>query len=208
VVFMTPVRANVIDSLPLDLSTLKLTDEQFYQLCIANPKQPLELTAAGVLVVMPPVGGESGSYESEWGADVINWNRRTQLGKVFSSSTVFKLPDGSQRSPDVAWVERSRWEALTQEERKKFPPLAPNFVIELKSETDRLPKLQSKMQEYRDNGVRLGWLINPQDRTVEIYRVRQAEPRLGQEVEVVSSPFSLSGEDVLPGFTLDINSIW
>jgi Uma2 family endonuclease len=198
---MTPVRANVIDSLPLDLSTLKLTDEQFYQLCIANPEQPLELTAAGVLVVMPPVGGESGSYESELGADVINWNRRTQLGKVFSSSTVFKLPDGSQRSPDVAWVERSRWEALTQEERKKFPPLAPDFVIELKSETDRLPKLQSKMQEYRDNGVRLGWLINPQDRTVEIYR-------LGQEVEVVSSPFSLGGEDVLPGFTLEINSIW
>jgi Uma2 family endonuclease len=198
---MTPVRADVIDSLPLDLSTLKLTDEQFYQLCIANPEQPLELTAAGVLVVMPPVGGESGSYESELGADVINWNRRTQLGKVFSSSTVFKLPDGSQRSPDVAWVERSRWEALTQEERKKFPPLAPDFVIELKSETDRLPKLQTKMQEYRDNGVRLGWLINPQDRTVEIYR-------LGQEVEVIQSPFSLSGEDVLPDFTLDINSIW
>ena len=198
---MTPVRADVIDSLPLDLSTLKLTDEQFCQLCIANPEQPLELTAAGVLVVMPPVGGESGSYESELGADVINWNRRTQLGKVFNSSTVFKLPDGSQRSPDVAWVERSRWEALTQEERKKFPPLAPDFVIELKSETDRLLKLQSKMQEYRDNGVRLGWLINPQDRTVEIYR-------LGQEVEVFSSPFSLSGEDVLPGFTLDINSIW
>ena len=197
---MTPVRADVINSLPLDLSTLKLTDEQFYQLCIANPEQPLELTAAGVLVVMPPVGGESGSYESELGADVINWNRRTQLGKVFSSSTVFKLPDGSQRSPDVAWVERSRWEALTQEERKKFPPLAPDFVIELKSETDRLPKLQTKMQEYRNNGVRLGWLINPQDRTVEIYR-------LGQEVEVIQSPFSLSGEDVLPGFTLEINSI-
>ncbi len=198
---MTPVRADVIDSLPLDLSTLKLTDEQFYQLCIANPEQPLELTAAGILIVMPPVGGESGSYESELGADVINWNRRTQLGKVFSSSTVFKLPDGSQRSPDVAWVERSRWEALTQEERKKFPPLAPDFVIELKSETDRLPKLQTKMQEYRDNGVRLGWLINPQDRTVGIYR-------LGQEVEVIQSPFSLSGEDVLPGFTLEINSIW
>jgi Uma2 family endonuclease len=200
VVFMTPVRADVINSLPLDLSTLKLTDEQFYQLCIANPEQPLELTAEGVLIVMPPVGGESGSYESELGADVINWNRRTQLGKVFSSSTVFKLPDGSQRSPDVAWVERSRWEALTQEERKKFPPLAPDFVIELKSETDRLPKLQTKMQEYRNNGVRLGWLINPQDRTVEIYR-------LGQEVEVIQSPFSLSGEDVLPDFTLEINSI-
>lgn len=201
VVFMISVRADVIDSLPLDLSTLKLTDEQFYQLCIANPEQSLELTAAGVLVVTPPVGGESGSYESELGADVINWNRRTQLGKVFSSSTVFKLPDGSQRSPDVAWVERSRWKALTQEERKKFPPLAPDFVIELKSETDSLPKLPTKMQEYRDNGVRLGWLINPQDRTVEIYR-------LGQEVEVIHSPFSLSGEDVLPGFTLEINSIW
>jgi Uma2 family endonuclease len=100
------------------------------------------------------------------GADVINWNRRSQLGKVFSSSTVFKLPDGRQTSPDVAWVERSRWEALSQEERRKFPPLAPDFVIELKSETDRLPKLQTKMQEYRGNGVRLGWLIGIANLTI------------------------------------------
>ncbi len=198
---MTVAVANDTALLPLDLSTVNFTDEQFYQLCIANPEQPLELTATGILIIISPVGGESGSYESELGSDVIIWNRRTRLGKAFSSSTIFKLPDGSQRSPDVAWVELSRWEALTEEERQKFPPLAPDFVIELRSQSDRLSSLQSKMREYQANGVRLGWLINPQQQQVEIYR-------LGREVEVLQSPTTLSGEDVLPGFTLDLGTIW
>ncbi len=198
---MTVTVANDTDILPLDLSTVNFTAEQFYQLCIANPEQPLELTATGVLIIMSPVGGESGSYESELGSDVIIWNRRTRLGKVFSSSTIFKLPDSSQRSPDVAWVELSRWEALTEEERQKFPPLAPDFVIELRSKTDRLSPLQLKMHDYQANGVRLGWLINRQQQQVEIYR-------LGREVEVLQSPTTLSGEDVLPGFTLDLGTIW
>ena len=191
----------VMNTLPLDLSTLKLTDEQFYQLCVANPEQPLELTAEGVLVFMSPVGGESGKRESELGADLVFWNRRTQSGQVFSSSTVFKLPLGSKRSPDVAWIRLDRWEALTQDERDKFPPIAPDFIIELRSRTDNLAELQVKMAEYMANGVRLGWLVNPQDRQVEIYRIDRS-------VEVLQSPNFISGEDVLPEFTLELNQIW
>jgi Uma2 family endonuclease len=180
---------------------LNLTDEQFYQLCLANPEQQLELTSAGVLIILSPVGGEGGSHELELGTDLTLWNRRTELGKVFSSSTVFRLPLGGQRSPDAAWVERSRWEALTSEQRRQFPPIAPDFLIELRSTTDPLDKLQAKMVEYRENGVRLGLLINPQDQQVEIYR-------LGQDVEVLQSPTTVSGEEVLPGFVLDLARIW
>jgi len=191
----------VLEPLLLDLSTLHLTDEQFYQVCIANPEQRLELTSTGVLIIMSPMGGESGSYELELGTDLTIWNRRTELGKVFSSSTVFRLPLGGQRSPDAAWVERSRWEALTPEQRRKFPPIAPDFLIELRSATDSLDKLEAKMVEYRENGVRLGLLINPQDQQAEIYR-------LGQDVEVLQSPVTVSGEEVLPGFVLDLTRIW
>lgn len=197
---MTVAYSNIPDTLPLNLSTLQLTDEQFYQLCIANPEHPLELTATGVLVIMPPVGGESGKREADLLVDLGIWNRQTQLGEVFSSSTIFKLPLGGQRSPDAAWVELSRWNALTDEERQKFPPLAPDFAIELRSRTDKLPELQAKMLEYRDNGVRLGLLINPQARQVEIYR-------LGREVEVLQAPRSIDCEDVLPGFVLNLDRI-
>lgn len=186
---------------PLNLSSLKLTDEQFYQLCITNPEQPLELTSEGVLIVMPPVGGESGNREADLLIDLGIWNRQTQRGKVFSSSTVFKLPLGSQRSPDAAWVELSRWNALSAEDRSKFPPLAPDFVIELRSRTDKLSDLQDKMLEYRDNGVRLGLLINPQDRIVEIYRIDRA-------IEVIESGNSIDCDNVLSGFSLDLTKIW
>ncbi len=192
---------HVAESLLIDLSTLKLTDEQFYQLCVTNPDLVLELTTKGVLIVMPPVGGESGGREADLITDLNIWNRQTQLGKVFSSSTIFRLPLGSQRSPDAAWVELSRWNALSRENQEKFPPLAPDFVIELRSRIDGLSDLQTKMIEYRDNGVKLGFLINPQDRQVEIYRI-------DQEVEILQSPAALRGENVLPGFTLDLSSIW
>jgi Uma2 family endonuclease len=180
--------------------TLHLTHEQFEQVCLDNPDLRLELTKDGELEIMPPTGGESSKKELGLGARLYNWNEQTGLGETFSSSGAFILPNGAERSPDAAWVERSRWEALTTEQREKFPPLAPDFAIELRSKTDSLKKLQQKMEEYRDNGVRLGWLINPQDRTVEIYRI-------GQEVEVLTNPSSLSGEDVLVGFSLDLNSI-
>ena len=126
-----------------------------------------------------------------------NWNRQTGLGFTFSSSTVFKLPNGADRSPDAAWIRRERWQALTPEQRRKFPPIAPDFVIELRSASDSLEILRDKMLEYLDAGVRLGWLINPEDQQVEIYRQ-------GRDVDVRNLPAALAGEDVLPGFTLSL----
>jgi Uma2 family endonuclease len=181
-----------------------LTDEQFYQLCVANKQWRLELTAEGELIIMPPTGGESGIRNADLTTDLNLWNRQTRLGKVFDSSTEFRLPSGSKRSPDVSWVIRARWEALSPEQRKRFPPLSPDFVIELRSETDSLEELRSKMREYRDNGVRLGWLIDPQTPLVEIYRH-------SQDVETINFSFdeppTISGEDVLPGFVLNLTPI-
>jgi Uma2 family endonuclease len=181
--------------------TLRVTPEEFEKLCQDNPDRSFELTANGELIVMTPVGGESGNTELELGIDLGIWNRQTRLGKIFSSSTVFVLPNGAQRSPDAAWVELSRWEALTPEQRKKFPPLAPDFVIELRSVTDRLPPLQEKMEEYRSNGVRLGLLIDPKNNQVEIYRP-------GKELEICESPTSIDCSEIMPGFILYMSSIW
>jgi Uma2 family endonuclease len=181
--------------LRLDLNQVHLTDEQFYQICIHNPDLTIERNAQGMLIVMSPVGGESGSRELSLGGELYLWNKRTRLGKVFSSSTMFRLPDGGNRSPDAAWIEQSRWQALTPEQRQKFPPIAPDFVLELRSPSDDLPTLHEKMQEYMNSAVRLGWLVDPQNQQVEIYRQ-------GQVVEVCALPVELSGETVLPGFTL------
>ncbi len=181
--------------------TLRVTPAEFEKLCQDNPDRSFELTASGELIVMTPTGGESGNYESELGADLAIWNRQTGLGKTFSSSTIFVLPNGAQRSPDAAWVELSRWSGLTPEQRKRFPPLAPDFVVELRSETDRLPPLQEKMQEYRSNGVRLGLLINPQNKQVEIYRPEQ-------KTAILKSPTLIDCNEVMPGFSLDLSRIW
>jgi Uma2 family endonuclease len=184
--------------LKLDLKHVYLTDEQFYQLCLNNPEWNIERNKRGVLIVMSPVGGESGYREADYIIDLGNWNRQTRLGKVFSSSTIFKLPGGGDRSPDAAWIELSRWEALTSDQRKRFPPIAPDFVLELRSRTDDLETLQEKMQEYMTSGVRLGLMLNPQDQQIEIYRQGQAK-------EVRSLPTEFSGEAVLPGFVLPID---
>ncbi|ELR98996.1 Uma2 family endonuclease [Gloeocapsa sp. PCC 73106] len=182
----------------LNLKTVALSDEQFYQLALANnTEMRVERTPEGNLILMAPVGGYSGNQEIELGADLVIWNRKTKLGKVFSSSTIFKLPGGGDRSPDAAWIELSRWNSLTPSQRQKFPPIAPDFVLELRSSTDSLSLLQSKMEEYLNSGVRLGWLFNPQDQRVEIYR-------LNQDKEVRSLPTELSGEEVLPGFSLQV----
>lgn len=177
-----------------------LTDEAFYELCRANPDVKFERNATGELIVMSPTGGESGQRNADIIIDLGIWNRQAQLGVTFDSSTGFKLANGAERSPDASWVRGDRWEALTLEQRRKFPPLAPDFVVELRSASDDLEPLQQKMQEYMDNGVQLGWLINPQDQQVEIYRP-------GRSVEILQSPQSLSGEAVLPGFTLDLSRI-
>ncbi|MEG5048426.1 Uma2 family endonuclease [Microcoleus sp. B4-C1] len=203
-----------METITLNLpAAVALTDEQFYQLSIANEEWRLEQTPEGELIIMPPTGGESGIRNSDLTTDLNLWNRQTRLGKVFDSSTVFQLPNGAKRSPDAAWVLLERWEALSAEDKRKFPPLCPDFVIELReaklsrreSQTDSLETLRAKMRYYRTNGCRLGWLIDPQTPLVEIYR-------LSEEVaEVINFSFdqppTLSGEDVLPGFLLDITPI-
>ena len=182
-------------------SIIKLTSEQFYQLCEENPDLKLERNANGELIVMPPTGGETGKRNLTAGAQLWTWNEQTELGEAFDSSTGFTLPNKADRSPDASWVEKSRWSALTPEQREKFIPLCPDFVIELVSPSDSLKKTQEKMQEYMENGCRLGWLINRKKRQVEIYRP-------GQDVEVLQSPLTLSGENVLPGFVLNLQKIW
>lgn len=184
--------------LKIDMSQVHFTDEQFYLLCMSNPDLTIERDAKAALILTSPVGGDSGRREASYIADLIIWNRQTGLGEVFSSSTMFKLPEGGDRSPDAAWVERSRWQALTPEQRQKFPPIAPDFVLELRSRTDSLETLQEKMQEYMTSGVQLGLMVNPQNQEIEIYRQ-------GQLREVRSLPTQFSGEAVLPGSMLQID---
>ncbi|WP_295621535.1 Uma2 family endonuclease [Chamaesiphon sp. GL140_3_metabinner_50] len=187
--------------------TLRITHQEFEQLCQDNPDLRLELAANGELIVMAPAGYESSEKNSDLTTDVNLWNRQTKLGRVFDSSGGFTLPNGAIRSPDVTWIEKSKLRDVPA--GVKFPQVIPDFAIELRSDTDspeerlcqRMSKLREKMEEYRASGVRLGWPIDPQKQQVEIYR-------LGQDVEVLQSPTSLSGEDVLPGFTLDLGSIF
>ena len=181
--------------------SLKFTDDKFVEMVAANKDSRLELSAQGELSIMSPTGGETGDRNLELGGQVWFWNRQNGLGKAFDSSTGFKLPNGATRSPDVSWIKIARWNALTPEQRKRFLPLCPDFVIELVSESDDLADTQAKMREYIANGLRLGWLINPKNKQVEIYRPNQ-------EIEVLQSPANLSGENVLPGFILDLQPIF
>jgi len=182
-------------------SVIELNNEQYYQLCRQNSDLKFERNAQGDITIMAPEGGETGMRSASITIDLGIWNRKTKLGYTFGSSTGFKLPNGSDRSPDAAWILKERWEVLTPEQRAKFAPICPDFVVELMSPSDSLKVTRAKMQEYRDNGARLGWLINRQDREVEIYRI--VKP-----VEVLQSPNSLSGEDVLPEFILSLEAIW
>ncbi|MEK0180806.1 Uma2 family endonuclease [Microcoleus anatoxicus] len=189
-------------TLTLNLNPIiKLTDDQFFQLCQENENIRLERTAKGELIIMSPAGGETSNSNAGLTAQIWIWNQQNRLGKVFDSSGGFKLPNGANRAPDASWVKLERWNALTPEQQKKFPPICPDFVVELMSPSDSLKETQDKMKEYRDNGARLGWLINRKSRQVEIYRPNQ-------EVEVLESPATVSGEDVLPGFVLNLDSIW
>lgn len=180
---------------------IKLTEDQFYDLCRANPDIKFERNAKGELVIVPPTGGETGKCNAEITIDFGIWNRQAKLGVVFDSSTCFHFPNNADLSPDVAWIKQERWDALTQKQKEKFPPIAPDFVLELMSPTDRLKETQDKLQEYMNNGVKLGWLINRKTRLVEIYRQ-------GKALEVLENPTELLGEDVLPGFILNLEFIW
>lgn len=182
-------------------SIIKLTREQFYQLCEENPDLQLERNAQGELIVMLPTGGETGRSNVNLILQLASWNEQNQLGEVFDSSTGFTLPNGADRSPDVSWIKKSRWDNLTKEQREKFIPLCPDFTIEIMSPSDNLKKVQAKMHEYISNGCRLGWLINRKQQEVEIYR-------LEQDVEILKSPQTISGASVLPGFILSFKKIW
>lgn len=185
-----------------DFRTLaNLTDQQFYELCQAHPDVKFERTPRGSLIIMAPTGGETGNRNLEISVDFGIWNREAQLGVLFDSSTCFRLPDGGDRSPDLAWISRSRWDALTPEQKEKFPPIAPDFVLELMSPSDALVESQAKMAEYINSGVRLGWLLNRKLRRVWIYRPNTAP-------EVLDNPITLSGSDVLPGFSLSTKTVW
>lgn len=180
---------------------IQLTDRQFQQLCQNNRNLNFERSAQGDLIIMSPTGGSTGNRNGRLNQQLFNWSDRDRSGIAFDSSTGFKLPNGADRSPDAAWVTNDRWNALTVDEQDRFIPLCPDFVVELMSPSDTRSVLQSKMQEYQDNGVRLGILIDRTSKQVDIYRI-------GKTMETIDRPEMISGEDVLPGFELKMSLIW
>jgi Uma2 family endonuclease len=191
-----------MNSITLEIpSYFIVSQEQFELLAIANRDLRLERSPNGELIIMPPTGGTTGKRNAKLITYFVNWNDQMQLGEVFDSSTAFRLPNGSNRSPDVAWVSRDRWQSLTSEQQDSFPPLCPDFVVELRSKSDSLKSLQNKMQEYLENGLLLGWLIDIQNQTVEVYRPQ--EPH-----EVLQKPSLLKGELVLPYFSINLDFLW
>ncbi|MGK7962873.1 Uma2 family endonuclease [Crocosphaera sp.] len=191
----------MVNPIEINCNSLKLTDEQFFQLCQDNRDLRFERNSNGDMVIMPPTGGETGNRNIEIAYQVQAWSRQNKLGVAFDSSTGFKLPNGADRSPDASWIPLEKWNNLTPQQRQKFLPLCPDFVIELRSPSDSLKTLHNKMKEYLENGTKLSWLINPKTKQVEIYRQ-------GKEVEILDNPTTLSGEDVLPNFRLDLELIW
>ena len=190
-----------MEALTLDFQLVELSDEQFYQLCRNNPDLRFERNTDGDLLIMSPTGGETGNRNIEIAYQLQSWSRQNQLGIAFDSSTGFKLPNGANRSPDASWIAIAKWNQLTDKQKQKFLPLCPDFAIELLSPSDKLSRTQAKMREYLDNGMQLGWLINPQTQQVEIYRQ-------DKQVEVLNCPHSLSAENLLPNFNLDLQFIW
>ena len=178
---------------------LKIKPEQFDAIALLNEDKSLELNANHELEIMPPTGGTAGRKNRRITQQLGIWTDQYG-GESFDSSTIFQLPNSARRSPDASWISQARWEALTPQQQDGFPPLAPDFVVELRSPSDKLSTLQGKMAEYIANGVRLGWLINPQANQVEIYRQ-------GREKEVLDQPRMLEGEEVLPGFQLSLEKI-
>ncbi|MDY7014228.1 MAG: Uma2 family endonuclease [Cyanobacteriota bacterium] len=180
---------------------IEMTEEQFFAFCQLNRELRIERNARGDVIIMTPTGSESGNRNFSLTVQLGVWVERDGTGIGFDSSAGFTLPNGAVRSPDAAWIRRDRWTALSPEQRAKFAPICPDFVVELRSPSDSLRSLQEKMQEYLDNGALLGWLIDRQNRRVYIYRPQR-------EVEVLDNPSTASGEDTLPNFTLNLQAIW
>ena len=194
-------QSSITLSLPAELY-LQVTPEQFEELARANSELRLERNATGELIVSPPTGWETGDRNFKLIVQLGKWcEENPEAGRAFESSTGFILPNGANRSPDVSWISSTRWYALTDAEKGTFLKICPDFVVELRSASDNLAPLQAKMQEYLDNGALLGWLIDPKNRRVEIYRV-------GQVVEVVENPMKLVGEEILPGLVVNLQQIW
>ncbi|MEH1809282.1 Uma2 family endonuclease [Nostoc sp.] len=192
------------ESTPLTVnlpSLVQMTNEQFYEFCQANGDLRIERTANGEVIIMPPAFSDTGNRNFNIAAQLGNWTEQDGTGIGFDSSTGFTLPNGAMRSPDASWIELERWNALTDAQKASFAPICPSFVIELRSLSDRLIKLQEKMQEYIDNGASLGWLIDRQNRKVYIYRPNR-------EVEILDNPEAVSGNPELPGFVLRMGKIW
>ena len=180
---------------------IDITEDQFFALCQLNRDLRLERNAEGDIIVMPPTGGETGNRNAEITGQLVIWTKQDGTGAAFDSSTGFKLPNGADRSPDAAWVQKSRLAVLTQEEKEKFLPLCPDFVIELLSPSDELEEVKAKMDEYIENGARLGWLLEPRSRRVYVYRP-------GESVIMIENTGQISGEPELPGFVLNLREIW
>lgn len=195
------METNILTLPPILKLKLDLTSEQFWQLCQENNDFQFERTTSGELIIMPPTGGNTGKRNADLIFQLLVWKRQNNLGEVFDSNTGFTLPNGADRAPDASWVSQERWESLTPEQQDKFVPLCPDFVVELMSPSDSLEKTRQKMQEYQENGAKLGWLINRKQQQIEVYRLHQA-------VEILEHPNQVSGEDILPGFVLDLTSIW
>ena len=181
--------------------TDKISDDRFESFCRQNPDVEMEMTKEGELVIMPPTGGETGNRNFSLIVSFGNWVEANKSGIAFDSSTVFKLPNGAKRSPDLSWIKNARWKKLTKDEKVKFPPLCPDFVVELRSPSDSLKNLQNKMTEYIENGAALGWLIDSLEKKVHVYLP-------DSKIEILENPKQVSGEPLLEGFALNVRKLW
>jgi Uma2 family endonuclease len=182
-------------------SKLRMNDEEFFEFCQLNPELRIERTSGGDIIVMAPTGGKTGRRNARLIAAFGIWAEKDGSGQFFDSSTEFILPNGAGRAPDLSWIRNERWLALTEKQQEQFPPLCPNFVVELRSPTDQLETLKTKMEEYVANGAELGWLIDSLERKVHIFRPDMAP-------EVLEGPREVSGEPLLKGFVLDVQVLW
>jgi RNA polymerase sigma factor (TIGR02999 family) len=178
-----------------------LTDEEFFDLCQRHKESRIERTKEGELIIMPPTGGEAGIRNAKLIARFVTWAEQDGSGQGFDSSTGFTLPNRAIRSPDLSWLRNDRWNALSHEQKEKFPPLCPDFIVEIRSPSDSLLTLQEKMEEYISNGAQLGWLIDPIERRVHKYKA-------GSAPEVFDNPKTVSGDPLLPGFVLNVRELW
>jgi Uma2 family endonuclease len=192
------------ESIPPELIRLThrtVTPEDFEQLCAEYRDLRLELTSTGELIIMTGTGPQTGRRNSNLTRQLDEWTEKDAVGICFDSSTIFTLPNNARRSPDASWVRRERWDRLSERQKDGFAPMCPDFVVELRSKSDRLPVLLNKMSEYIENGASLGWLIDPYKRRVYVYRPEN-------EIAILNNPETVSGDPLLPGFELDLTKLW